>query len=83
MDDKVIIILKIAKQKKVLDIEVPLDITVIELLNALNIAYDLGVDTSDAKQCYLKMENPIALMKGNNLLSDYGMRNGSIINFTR
>lgn len=82
MEEKVIIIFNMVKRKTVVDLEIPLDITVIELLNALNNAFELGVDVSDVKQCYLKMENPIALMKGNNLISEYGIRNGSIINFT-
>ena len=30
----------------------------------------------------LKSENPIALLKGNKSLSEFGLRNGSIINYT-
>lgn len=65
-----------------MDLEVPLDISANDLVNALNTAYDLGIDTSDMKNCYLKMENPISLLKGNKLLADFGMRNGSVINYT-
>ena len=53
-----------------------------DLVNALNSAYNLGIDTSNIKNCYLKMENPISLLKGNKSLADFGMRNGSVINFT-
>ena len=60
----------------------PLDISANDLVNGLNIAYKLGIDTSDIKNCYLKMENPIALLKGNKTLAEFGLRNGSIINFT-
>lgn len=62
--------------------EIPLDISANDLVIALNSAYDLGIDTSDVKNCYLKAENPIALLKGNKLLSDYGIRNATVINFT-
>ena len=53
-----------------------------DLVNALNTAYELGIDTSDIKNCYLKAENPIALLKGNKTLAEFGLRNGSVINFT-
>ena len=77
-----IIILNIVQRKFTVDIEVPLDISANDLVNGLNIAYKLGIDTSDIKNCYLKMENPIALLKGNKTLAEFGLRNGSIINFT-
>ena len=77
-----IIILNIVQREFTVDIEVPLDISANDLVNGLNIAYKLGIDTSDIKNCYLKMENPIALLKGNKTLAEFGLRNGSIINFT-
>ena len=77
-----IINLNIVQRKFTVDIEVPLDISTNDLVNGLNIAYKLGIDTSDIKNCYLKMENPIALLKGNKTLAEFGLRNGSIINFT-
>lgn len=82
MENTAIIILNVKKKKMEVDIEVPLDISANELVNALNTAYDLGIDITDVKNCYLKAENPIALLKGNKLLSDFGIRNGTIINFT-
>lgn len=82
MENKGIIIFKIHKRKFEADLEVPLDISANELVNALNTAYDLGIDVSDVKNCYLKAENPIALLKGNKLLSEFGVRNGTVINFT-
>lgn len=82
MKDTAIIILNIVKRRFTVDLEVPLDITANDLVNALNTAYDLGVDTSDIKNCYLKAENPIALLKGNKTLAEFGIRNGSVINYT-
>lgn len=79
--EKAIIIFNNRKENTAVDIEIPLDITASELLFGLNAAYDLGMDLSDIKKCYLKSENPIALLKGNKTLAQYGIRNGSIINY--
>lgn len=80
--EKAIIIFNIEKRSFTVDLEIPLNITANDLVNALNSAYELGIDTSDIKNCYLKAENPIALLKGNKTLSEFGLRNGSVINFT-
>lgn len=80
--ESAIIILNIVKRNFSVDLEVPLDISANDLVNGLNIAYDLGIDTSNIKNCYLKADNPIALLKGNKTLADFGLRNGSVINFT-
>lgn len=82
MDNKAIVIFRIHQRNLETDLEIPLDITANDLVNALNTAYELGIDTSDMKNCYLKAENPIVLLKGNRLLSDFGVRNGTVINFT-
>ena len=80
--DKAIIVFKIHKRIFAVDLEVPLFITANELVNALSSAYSLDIDSSDIKNCYLKAENPIALLKGNKTLAEFGIRNGSVINFT-
>lgn len=77
-----IIILNIQKRNICVDIEVPLNVSANELVNALNTGYNLGIDTTNIKNCYLKAENPIVLLKGNRTLAEFGIRNGSIINFT-
>lgn len=79
MDEKVIIKFYMVNRNTAVDLEIPTDISTIDLLRALNNVYSLGIDTSDIKQCYIKMENPIALMRGNKLLSNYNIRNGSIL----
>lgn len=81
-DDKAIVILNIPERNFTVDLEIPLNITAHELVIALNSAYDLQIDVSDVKNCYLKTENPIALLRGNKLLSEFGIRNGTIINIT-
>lgn len=80
--EKAIIIFNIIKKNISVDLEVPLDISANELVNALNTAYELGIDTTDMKNCYLKAEKPIALLRGNKTLGEFGIRNGSIINYT-
>lgn len=64
------------------DIEVPLDISANELVIALNSAYELGIDLTDIKNCYLKSERPIALLKGNKTLQELGIRTGSVIRYS-
>ena len=70
---------KIMKRNFEIDLEIPLDISANDLVIALNTAYSLEIDISDVKNCYLKSENPIALLKGNKLLSDFGIHNGTTI----
>lgn len=82
MEEKAIIIFKIHKRNFEADLEIPLDISANELVNALNTAFDLGIEVTDITNCYLKSENPIALLKGNKKLSEFGIRNGTIINYT-
>lgn len=77
-----IVIFHMIKRNMSVDLEIPLNITANELVLALNTAYELGIDTSDIKNCYLKAENPIALLKGNKTLEAYGIRHGSDIYYT-
>ena len=83
MENTIIMSLYLHKRQEIPDIEVPLNITANELLTALNQGYHLGIDVEDIRQCYLKTENPIALLKGNKTIEEYQLRNGTIINFTR
>lgn len=80
--DVAIVIFNIVKRQFTIDLEIPLDITANELVIALNTAYDLGIDTTNIKNCFLKAENPITLLRGNKTLEEFGIRNGSVINFT-
>lgn len=77
-----IIVLNLTKKNITADIEVPLNISANEFVVALNSAYDLGIVTTNIKNCYLKAENPIALLRGNKSLMEFGLRNGSVINYT-
>ncbi len=77
-----IVIFNILPEGVSVDLEIPLDITANDLVVALNTAYGLGIDTTNIKNCYLKAENPIALLKGSMKLSEYGIRNGTIIYYS-
>lgn len=80
--DRAVVTLNLVRRRETHDIDVPLDINASELLEALNQAYGLGLDVSESARCYVKSENPIALMHGRKTLGEYGIMNGSIINIT-
>lgn len=82
MADKAIIMFCVNGLQSV-DLEVPLNITAIELIQALNSAYSLGVTQDKLGESYLKCENPIALLRGNKTLEEMGIHNGSKISFEK
>ena len=55
MGDKVIVTFINNKKNIKVDLEVPTDITTIELLKALNYAFDLEVDTSDINTQFFRI----------------------------
>lgn len=66
---------------KTLDFEIPLDISAVELCSVLFEKY-LPDRYGDVRRYYLKAERPIALLRGEKTLREYGIRDGSIINIT-
>lgn len=79
MTDSVVVIFKNVEKNINVDLEVPLYITARELVIGLNEAYELDIDI---KKCYLKVDNPVMLLRGNMLLRDAGIRNGSVISYS-
>ena len=79
-NERIMAILYIHNVNKRIDINIPSDITANELIIGLNQGYQLGMDTSDISKCFLQVENPIVLLKGNRTLEEFGLRNGSVIN---
>lgn len=80
--DTAIVLLKIIKKNRAVickDIEIPLHITANDLIFGLNAAYHLGLQTEDMKECYLRTEYPIALLRGSKKLFEYGVRDGTNI----
>ena len=79
--NKAIIMVNMIKTGDSYDLEVPVDISANELCEALFQKY-LPEQYGDMQQYYLKAERPIALLRGERTLREYGIRNGSIINIT-
>ena len=80
MEKSAVIVVRLIRKKQEHDVEVPLDITANDLLKALNRAFNLGISENDTDSMFLRAESPIAFLKGNHMLSEYGVRNGTIIN---
>lgn len=78
--DRIIAVLCLHRENKRIDVDIPLNISANELIIGLNSAYELGMDVEDLSKCCLKTENPIAFLRGNKKISEYGLRNGTIIN---
>lgn len=74
---------EMVKRQMCVDIEVPLNISADELVKSLNVAYSLDIETSNPRNCFIQAENPIALLKGNRMLKDFGIHNGSVLRFTK
>ena len=79
MEDVAIVQFIDIKRRIDVDLEVPLDITANEFVEALNSTYQLGININNMKECYLKSEDPILLIKGSKTLREMGLRTGSII----
>ena len=80
--DTVIITVNLIRPGITHDLEVPLDISANELCAALFQQY-VPEQEEDMDQYYLRSERPIALLRGERTLREYGIRDGSIINITR
>lgn len=79
MKDTFILLFQNRKTGERFDIEVPKQITANELVIALNEGFGLGMDISNAANSFLRAENPIALIKGETVLEDYQLHDGTII----
>lgn len=80
MTKKLILNLKILSRNESYDIEVSEEITAYELVYGLNEAYNLEIDINNIAKSFLRTENPIALIRGDKKLYEFGLHNGTIIN---
>lgn len=71
------VVIKFHYFNKEVDLDVPVTISAQEFIISVNEAYQLGIDITDIKNCYLQAENPITLLKGNKTLSEFGLHNGT------
>ncbi len=79
--DSYIVEFRDRSRNRVYDLQVPASITGNELVRALQKAYDLKLDPNDMRQLYLRSQDPVALITGNNSLEALGIRNGTSIFF--
>ena len=77
--ERIVAVLERHSEGKRTDVDLPLNITANEAIIGLNQAFGLGMDTSDLSRCFLRTENPIALLKGNRTLEEFGLRDGTVI----
>ena len=81
--EKAIVIFKPNNSGVSVDLETPVNITANEFIYGVSQAFGLNIDMNNPKECYLKMENPIGLIRGESKLSEFGIRNGSIVRHDR
>lgn len=80
MDKKTIIILVCDHRNLTeTDVEIPVNITANELIVAINESFHLDMDTDNLYKCFLSAENPIALVKGDKTIEEFGLHDGTII----
>lgn len=81
MEETAIVLFENLINRTSTEIEIPLNITANDLAFALNDAFVLEMNTDNIFNCYLVAENPIAFLRGNKTLKEYGLHNGSVILF--
>lgn len=77
--DTAIIVIHMVNSGRSVDLETPLDISASELCSALFSRY-FPEQYGDMSRYYLRAERPIALLRGERTLREYGIRDGSVIN---
>ena len=77
--ERIVAVLYIHRENKRIEVDLPLDISANEAVIGLNRGFALGMDTADLTKCFLRTENPTALLRGNRTLGEYGLRDGTVI----
>lgn len=83
MEETAIVQFQNCNDNTLTDIEVPLGITANDLALAVNKTFCLDMDTDNIFSCYLVAENPIAFLRGNKTLKEFGIHNGTLITYKR
>lgn len=63
------------------DLQLPMSLTGNELVRALASAYHLPIDLNNPDEMYLRAEDPIMLISGEETMEELGMSNGTRIFF--
>ena len=79
--EKAIVIFKNDKTGQSIDLETPVNITANEFIYGISQAFGLNIDMNNPDECFLRMENPIGLLRGDTKLNEFGIRNGSIVSY--
>ena len=79
MEEKIIMMFK--HNGKTVDIEVPKNITANELIFGLNSGFSLNINLDNPDDCFMRAENPVALITGEKTLEELGLRNGTMVIF--
>ena len=80
-NETAVIVYNDTERKISVDIEIPLGISADDFIEALNEAFSWGLEKNTLHTLFLKVENPIQLIKGEKTLSEFGLRNGSVVSF--
>ncbi len=83
MSNNIIVVFSMPELNQEFDIEVPVDITANELIYGLNKGLGLGISLNNPEDCYLRSENPVALLRGDTSLEEYHLHEGSKIIYSR
>lgn len=79
MGEKITIVFENRRNNMINDIEIPLDITLRELIGSLNKAYDLVLDVGNLKEDKMVIENPICRIELDETLENLGFRQGTTL----
>ena len=82
MEDRAVVVVRREKDRSEKDLDIPLDITLHEVISALYSIYGIEMDEGRMGMKHLSAENPIVLLKGNMMLKEYGLHDGSILYIT-
>lgn len=66
-----------------MDIELPVSITANELIFGLNRGLNLGINMERPEDCFLRTENPVTLLRGDETIENYGLHDGTRIIYDR
>lgn len=83
MDNTVIMVFQRNDTGESIDIEVPIGITANELIYGLNKGLDLGINMDDPSDAYLRTENPISLLRGDDNLASFRLHAGTKVIYDR
>lgn len=77
--DKAVVTVKIEGTDEEYELEIPTDVTVKEICAALSKALKLEERKIKISGYYIKTENPICFLKGNDVLKKYNIASGTTI----